>query len=154
MILDIYRLIQNLREWHAAEPDWRVAREKLEAGYGYDSYPGVCHVVPNHGLIHLSLLYGGDDFQEAMKIVNTSGWDTDCNAGNVGCFLGIKNGLAAFDGPVDWRGPIADRFYMPSADGGRAITDAVRESIEVINLRRRLDGETLLHTQAGRAFSF
>jgi ADP-ribosylglycohydrolase len=151
---DIYQLIQNLRGWHAAEPDWRVAREKLEAGYGYDSYPGVCHVVPNHGLIHLSLLYGGDDFQEAMKIVNTSGWDTDCNAGNVGCFLGIKNGLAAFDGPVDWRGPIADRFYMPSADGGRAITDAVRESIEVINLRRRLDGETLLIPKQGARFHF
>ncbi|MDX9863934.1 MAG: ADP-ribosylglycohydrolase family protein [Anaerolineaceae bacterium] len=151
---DIYRLIQNLREWHAVEPDWRVTREKLEAGYGYDSYPGVCHVVPNHGLIHLSLLYGGDDFQEAMKIVNTSGWDTDCNAGNVGCFLGIKNGLAAFDGPVDWRGPIADRFYMPSADGGRAITDAVRESIEVINLRRRLDGEPLLQPKQGARFHF
>jgi len=151
---DIYQLIQNLREWHAAESDWRVTRAKLEAQYGYDSYPGVCHVVPNHGLIHLSLLYGGDDFQEAMKIVNTSGWDTDCNAGNVGCFLGIKNGLASFDGPVDWRGPVADRFYIPSADGGRAVTDAVRESIEVINLRRRLEGEPLLQPKQGARFHF
>lgn len=151
---DIFRLIQNLREWHAAEQDWRKTREKLEAQYGYDSYPGVCHVVPNHGLIHLSLLYGGDDFQEAMKIVNTSGWDTDCNAGNVGCFLGIKNGLVAFEGGPDWRGPVADRFYMPSADGGRAITDAVRESLEIINLRRRLDGRPLLNPKQGARFHF
>ena len=151
---DIYRLVQNLREWHAAESDWRKTRQRLEAQYGYDQYPGVCHVVPNHGLIHLSLLYGGDDFQEAMKIVNTSGWDTDCNAGNVGCFLGIKNGLAAFEGQVDWRGPLADRFYMPSADGGRAITDAVCESVEIINLRRRLDGQPLFQPKRGARFHF
>ena len=32
-----------------------------------------------------------------MTIVCTSGWDTDCNAGNVGCLLGIKNGLGGIE---------------------------------------------------------
>ena len=41
----------------------------------------------------MAVLYGADDFQKAQMIVNTSGWDTDCNAGNVGCLLGIMNGL-------------------------------------------------------------
>ena len=62
-------------------------------------------------------------------IVNTSGWDTDCNSGNVGCLLGIKNGLAAIDGGYDWRGPVADRMYLSTADGGRAITDAVSRDV-------------------------
>ena len=46
-------------------------------------------------------------------IVNTCGWDTDCNSGNVGCLLGIKNGLAGLDAGPDWRGPVADR-HVPA----------------------------------------
>ena len=47
-------------------------------------------------------------------IVNTAGWDTDCNSGNVGCLLGIKNGLAGIDaGRRTGAGPIADRMYLP-----------------------------------------
>ena len=77
----------------------------------------------------MALLYGDDDFQKSLMIVNTCGWDTDCNSGNVGCLLGIKNGLAGIDAGPDWRGPVADRMYLPTADGGRAITDAVREAV-------------------------
>ncbi|MEI7541535.1 MAG: ADP-ribosylglycohydrolase family protein, partial [Actinomycetes bacterium] len=79
----IFRLIADLRAWHAADPnDWRAAREKLAAFYGYDKFGGNCHIVPNHGLIILSLLYSGGDFSLAQTIVNTCGWDTDCNAAN------------------------------------------------------------------------
>ena len=116
----IYRLIDDIREWHAAEPDWRKTREQIAANYGYDKYGGNCHMVPNHALIILALLYGDDDFQKSLMIVNTCGWDTDCNSGNVGCLLGIKNGLAGIDAGPDWRGPVADRLYLATADGGRA----------------------------------
>src|SRR5690606_16374537 len=112
--------------WASTTPDWRRARELLAAKYGYDQYPGNCHVVPNHGLIILSLLYGEDDFQKTLGIVNTCGWDTDCNSGNAGCLLGIKNGLAGI--PGDWRAPVADRLYLPTADSGRVVTDAVQEA--------------------------
>ena len=77
----------------------------------------------------MALLYGDDDFQRSLMIVNTAGWDTDCNSGNVGCLLGIESGLAAIDGDYDWRGPVADRLYLSTADGGRAITDAVTETL-------------------------
>jgi len=98
----IYRLVNDVREWHAEFPDWRTARTHIAARYGYDQYSGNCHVVPNHALIHLGLLYGGDDFQKALMITNTAGWDTDCNSGNVGCLLGIKNGLPG-SGVPPWR---------------------------------------------------
>ena len=61
------------------------AREKISENYGYDKYLGNCHMVPNHALIIMALLFGDDDFQKTMMIVNTAGWDTDCNSGNVGC---------------------------------------------------------------------
>ena len=150
----IYAMIAEIREWHAAEPDWRVARERLAAKYGYDKYGGNCHMVPNHGLIIHSLLYGEDDFQKSLMIVNTSGWDTDCNSGNVGCLLGIKNGLAGIEAGPDWRGPVADKLYLPTADGGRAINDAVTVAYEVANMGRAMVGEAPLAPKDGARFHF
>ena len=71
-------------------------------------------MIPNHGLIIFSFLYGDDDFQKTMRIVNTLGWDTDCNAGNLGCLMGIKNGLDGINNGPDWRGPVADKLYLPT----------------------------------------
>jgi ADP-ribosylglycohydrolase len=150
----IARMIGDIRGWHKQEPDWRKARALLEAHYGYDKYGGVCHMVPNHGLIILSLLYGEDDFNKSLMIVNTSGWDTDCNSGNVGCLLGIKNGLATLEGKVDWRGPVADRMYISSADGGRSITDATLESIHIVNAGRQLAGLAPEYPKQGARFHF
>lgn len=150
----IFRMIDTIREWHQQQRDWRVARELLDREYGYDKYGGNCHMVPNHGLIIHSLLYGGDDFQTSLMIANTSGWDTDCNSANVGCLLGIKNGLAAIDAGPDWRGPVADRLYLPTADGGRAISDAVAETYHVVNIGRALAGAQPLAPKNGARFHF
>jgi ADP-ribosylglycohydrolase len=150
----IYRLINEIREWHASEPDWRKTREQIAEFYGYDKYGGNCHMVPNHALIIHALLHGDDDFQKSLMIVNTSGWDTDCNSGNVGCLLGIKNGLEGIDAGPDWRGPVADRMYLATADGGRAITDAVAETIHIANIGRALQGEGPLAPKGGARFHF
>ncbi|HEV2072629.1 MAG TPA: ADP-ribosylglycohydrolase family protein [Thermomicrobiales bacterium] len=150
----IARMIAEIRDWYAGERDWRKARELIAAKYGYDKYPGNCHMVPNHALIIHSLLYGDDDFQKSLMIVNTSGWDTDCNSGNVGCILGIKKGLAAFDGDPDWRGPVADRLYLATAEGGRGISDAVAESFHIINIGRALSGEQPISPKEGARFHF
>jgi len=151
----IYHLINDIRNWHAGEKDWRKTRAQIAAKYGYDKFGGNCHMVPNHALIIHALLHGEDDFQKSLMIVNTSGWDTDCNSGNVGCLLGIKNGLVGIDnsGP-DWRGPVADRLYLSTAEGGRGISDAVTETIHVVNMGRALAGETPLAPKAGARYHF
>lgn len=150
----IYGMIQDIREWHATEPDWHQARKLLEKHYGYDSYGGNCHMIPNHGLIIFSLLYGDDNFQKSLMIVNTAGWDTDCNSGNLGCLLGIKNGLESINQDVDWRTPIADRLYLPTADGGRAISDAVIESYHLVNTGRALQNLDPIHPKDNARFHF
>ena len=151
----IYRLIADLRDWHAADTDdWYTARAKLAAEYGYDKYGGNCHIVPNHGLVILSLLYSGGDFHLAQTIVNTCGWDTDCNAGNVGCILGVRNGLAAFENGPDWRGPVADRLYLSTADGGRAISDALRETYHILEIAHALRDEKWIPPKEGARFHF
>ena len=149
----ISRLIDDLRKWHSVEQDWRENRLKLQSNYGYDRFPGNCHIVPNHGLIVLALLHGAGDFDESMKIVNTAGWDTDCNSGNLGTVLGVLNGLDGLR-KQDWRGPVADRLYLPSADGGRSISDAVIETVKVVNSARAMKGAAPLIFKDGARFHF
>jgi ADP-ribosylglycohydrolase len=151
----ITRLIGDIREWAAANgDDWRATFRKIQGAYGYDKFVGNCHMVPNHAVIMLGLLHGNDDFQRAQMITNTAGWDTDCNAANVGCLMGIKNGLAGIDAGPDWRGPVADRLYIAAADGGRCISDAVREAYELVNSARALAGIGPAAPKDGARFHF
>ncbi len=112
-------------------------------------------MVPNHGLIVHALLHSKDDFALGMEIVNTSGWDTDCNSGNLGCLLGIKNGLKGIDaGPMDWRGPVADRIYVPTADPTWGISDCVRETDAIVAAGHRLAEAPYRPPKQGARFHF
>jgi len=150
----IAHMIGDVREWHAKDSDWHKTRQRIQDNYGYDRYGGNCHMVPNHALIILSLLYGDDDFQKTLMIVNTAGWDTDCNSGNVGCLMGLKNGLKGIDTGPDFRGPVADQMYMPTADGGRSISDALTETYQVINVGRALAGLPAVAPKNGARYHF
>ena len=135
----IFKLISDLQEWRSGNFGWEQAREKIVENYGYDKYLGNCHMVPNHALIIMALLYGDDDFQKTMMIVNTAGWDTDCNSGNVGCILGVKNGLEGLKKGPDYLSPINDVLYCPTAIGGETLTDAISESYKIINTARKIN---------------
>jgi ADP-ribosylglycohydrolase len=150
----IAELITALRGWRQTEPDWRRAREMLEARFGYDRYPGACHVVPNHGVVMLALLYGEGNFERSLMIANTSGWDTDCNSGNVGALLGIRSGLAGLDGEHDWRGPVADRMFLPGADGSAGVSDAVTEADKIVAIGRALASGVTVPSGSRPRFTF
>jgi ADP-ribosylglycohydrolase len=130
----VARLAKDIRAWHREQPDWVETRARIEDVYGYEKHRGNCHIIPNCAIVLLSLLYAEDDLANALMIANTSGWDTDCNSGNVGCLLGIKNGLAGIDSGPDWRGPVADRLLISSADGSRSVTDAVCVAYELARI--------------------
>ncbi|CAM3669316.1 ADP-ribosylglycohydrolase family protein [Deinococcus frigens] len=133
-LLQLYR---DLRQWRQDLPDWRDAFSRLERQYGYHLYPGNAHVIPNHGVMLLALLYGNDSFEETLVICTSCGWDTDCNAGNVGALLGLRHGVEAI--PARWRGPVADRLFVCSARGARVVTDAVQVTDDLVRLARRLN---------------
>lgn len=150
----IARLIHDVRGWHAANDDWYATRAKIQQRYNYELFPGNCHMVPNHALIIMALLHGNGDFRRSQMIVNTGGWDTDCNAGNVGAILGIRDGLAAFADVPDLRDPVADRLYLSTAEGGRGISDAVREAYRLVNAARALAGQEAVVPKDGARFHF
>ena len=130
----VAHLAKDIRAWHSDQADWAETRARIDEVYGYQKYRGNCHIIPNCAIVLLSLLYGKDDFATALMIANTSGWDTDCNSGNVGCLFGIKNGLQGIDAGLDWRGPVADRLLVSSADGSRSVTDAVSVTYEMAGI--------------------
>jgi ADP-ribosylglycohydrolase len=69
----VTRLVKDVRDWHRADNDWRLTRDRIEHEYGYDKFPGNCHVIPNHAIIILSLLYSEDNFSRALMIANRLG---------------------------------------------------------------------------------
>ncbi|HCR0945953.1 TPA: ADP-ribosylglycohydrolase family protein [Enterobacter hormaechei] len=133
-------LVADVCRWRQEDNDWQTTRQKIEDHYGYHKYPSNCHVIPNHALMIMAMLYAPDDFQQSQCIVNTSGWDTDCNAGNVGCLSGIMLGLQGIDAGPDWRGPLADRMLISSADGGFSINNAVRITDYLVDLGHQIAG--------------
>lgn len=150
----IAKVIADIRVWVAQDGDWEKTRQRIEDTYGYDKFPGNCHVVPNHALMIMAVLYAPDDFQRAQMIVNTSGWDTDCNAGNVGCLMGIMLGLEGLDAGADFRGPIADRLLISSSDGGNSINDAVRMAYYIASLGSQLAGGPAITPPKDAPFHF
>ena len=151
----IAKLITDIRGWTKVDQDWEMTRQRIEDEYGYAKFPGNCHIIPNHGLMIMALIYAGHDFHSAMHIINTCGWDTDCNSGNIGCLVAIMNGLTAFEGGLDWRGPLADRALISSADGGYSLNNAVRITYDLANLGRKLAGEPALPApKEGAQFHF
>ena len=103
-------------EFHDTYPeDWRPCQEYLIAYWGYDKWPGLCHIIPNAGVCVLALLYGEGSFSRTVEIATMCGWDTDCNAGNVGTIAGVLYGLDAI--PPHYRAPINDGIVLSGASG-------------------------------------
>lgn len=106
---DIIRFYENDKS------DWNQCLKYIQDHYGYDKYPGVCHIIPNMALMIMAMCYGDNDFDKTLIILNRSGWDTDCNCGNVGSIMGALLGLEGIN--EKWIRPINDLTNCSSAVG-------------------------------------
>lgn len=132
--------------------DWRDIRRWVDEHHGYHRHPGPCHALSNLAMSLGALLGGGDDFRKAVMIAASVGFDTDSNAGIVGCLTGVRLGLASI--PEDLRSPVADRMIVVSADGGDAITDAVIETRRLLASGAMLRGEPAPQRRPRFGFDF
>ena len=147
-------VVRAVRSYHSRHPEagWKDCRAMLEAEWGYDRYPGACHVIPNAGVCALALSYGGGDFCRTVEIATMCGWDTDCNAGNVGTVAGVLNGISAI--PAHYRGPINDELVLSGASGYLNILDVPTYVWHLAYWAYRLagmevPGEVLAHRHPG-----
>lgn len=147
-------IIADVRNICQKERDWRKVRGYLDSKYGYERMPGSCHMIPNHAMVLAAILLGGDDFGRSVTIAVSAGWDTDCNAGNVGAFNGIRLGLDGINSGIDYRTPVADRMYVVTADGGSVVTDAVIESKRIIRTGAMLHGKKISESKKRFTFEF
>lgn len=135
------KVVHVVIDFHRSHPtDFRACRQYLEEHWGYDKYTGVCHIIPNAGVCILALLYGEGDFARTVEIAAMCGWDTDCNAGNVGTIAGVFGGLSGI--PDHYRKPINDFIVASSVSGYLNIVDFPTFSKELALLGYRLSGET------------
>ncbi|URN92987.1 MAG: ADP-ribosylglycohydrolase family protein [Candidatus Pristimantibacillus lignocellulolyticus] len=135
-----YQVARAVIAFHKKHPaNFRDCRDMLERDWGYDKYPGVCHMIPNAGVCILAMVYGEGDFNRTVEIATMCGWDTDCNAGNVGTVLGVACGL---EGIADkYRKPINDSIVMSGISGYLNILDIPTYAKELAILGYRLANE-------------
>ena len=118
-----HQVVDAVRTFRARHPEstWKDCRLMLEKEWGYDRYPGACHVIPNAGVCALALAYGQGDFCRTVEIAVMCGWDTDCNAGNVGTIAGVLNGIGGI--PALYRDPVNDELVLSGVSGYLNILD-------------------------------
>ena len=99
---------------------WQHCFDYVNEHYGYHKFSGHCHIIPNASVMILSMLYGQGDFSRTQSICNMCGWDTDCNAGNVGSILGVMAGIENID--RRWTEPVNDLLITSGVIGGLNIS--------------------------------
>jgi len=127
-------------DFHKQNPtDWRACRDMLGAQWGYDRYPGVCHIIPNAGVTVMAILYGEGELTRTAEIATMAGWDTDCNAGNACAIVGtFQQVQPSWD---KYRKPINDFVVASGVIGTLNVVDAPSFARELTVLALRLDGK-------------
>ncbi len=144
------RTVREVRAFYEKEvsKDWRAAFRYVKEHFGYDRYPGWCHIIPNAAVIILALLYGEDDFTKTLCIGNMCGWDTDCNVGNLGTIMGIRKGLEGIDYDR-WRKPVNDLLLCSGAVGSLNIMDVPYGAVYMAERAFELAGKELPESWRG-----
>jgi len=135
------RVVDGVRAFHNTYPeDFRACRDYIDSEWGADKYPGYCHIIPNAGVCILALLYGENDLGRTIEVSCMCGFDTDCNASNVGTIMGVLGGLERF--PARYRTPINDCSVLSSVSGYLNMVDSAAYCKELAATAYRLNGET------------
>lgn len=141
---DYRRVVDAVRSFHRAHPgeeSFRACREYVAQHFSDEAYPGGYHIIPNAGICILAMLYGGGDLGRSIEISVMCGYDTDCNASNIGTILGVLHGL---DGvPERYRRPINDLVTLSSVSGYLNLVDLSDKAKELAALSCRMYGDAL-----------
>ena len=138
------RVVRDVTAYYDAHrsDSWRSAFLYVCDNWGYDRYPGNCHIIPNAAVMVLAMLYGEGDFDRTLNICNMCGWDTDCNVGNVATIMGVLCGVDAID-YRKWRANVNDFFAVSCVLGCLNAMDAPWCVAYLSDLAYRMAGEEM-----------
>ena len=107
---DYAKAVRAVRAFHREHPDdFRACRDYVEKTF---PNPLGYHIVPNAAICILAMLYGGGELGRSIEISVMCGFDTDCNASNIGTILGVLGGIEGV--PERYRRPINDAVVLSS----------------------------------------
>ena len=110
---DYRKAVDLVRAYHRQHPDdFRACRDYIARTF---DNPLGYHIVPNAAVCILALLYGGGDLGRSIEISVMCGYDTDCNASNIGTILGVLGGISGL--PERYRRPIGDGAVLSCVSG-------------------------------------
>ncbi len=101
----VSQAVRDVMELHRNRASGEEGRRRLMEKHGS---PNGADVAQNIGVVALSLLYGGGDFERGILMAANCGLEADCNAGTAGALLGIIGGRDGI--PVKWQAPIKGRI--------------------------------------------
>ena len=136
---EFMRVNQAVIAFYNTNPaDFRACFKMLERDFGYDKYRGICHMIPNAGVVTLALLYGSGSLSRTVEIATMCGWDTDCNAGNAGTIAGVAYGIASVE--QHYRQPVNDMLVASCISGSLNIVDIPTFVREIARIGYRVAG--------------
>jgi ADP-ribosylglycohydrolase len=101
----------------------------------YGQYHWV-HTINNFTIVVLALLHAGGDYERAIGLAVTGGWDTDCSGATVDSIMGTMLGRSGI--PAKWSGPLRDRVRSSLAGfDNSSIEDLIRRTIQCVPARYR-----------------
>ncbi|MFA7109377.1 MAG: ADP-ribosylglycohydrolase family protein [Sphaerochaetaceae bacterium] len=135
-----FKVVNAVRDFHKNHENWRDCLAYLQKEWGYDKYKGFCHIIPNAGVCIMAMIYG-KTFEKAIEIATMAGWDTDCNAGNVGSILGVAQGLSSI--PDKYRKPVNDGIVLSGISGYLNILDIPTYIKKLVGFSYSLNNEKI-----------
>lgn len=134
-----YRIVIEIKEFYEKnQDDYKKCLNYIIKNHNYSVYGGVCPIISNTALMVMAMYYGESDFNKTMCILATSGWDTDCNLGNVGSIMGALVGIDNID--EKWIKPINDLLLSSSSIGSLNIDTVSNTTLEFCKIGYKLKG--------------
>ena len=145
------RTVRDLIKFHASGKSVEECFAYIRKHYWKDQFGGNCHIIPNAAIIVYALLYGGGDFLETLKIANYSGFDTDCNVGNLGTIMGVLTELKGVDYDT-WIAPLRDTALCSSVLGYANIVNIPTFAYRIFRTACKLRGQKYEGAYSARVF--
>lgn len=139
---DYRRVVDAVRAFHARQQeDFRACRDYVNQEFGP---PPVPRLLPHHTQrrhMHPGHALRRGELGRAIEISVMCGFDTDCNASNIGTILGVLHGLGGV--PERYRAPIRDSAVLSSVSGYLNMLDFPTFAKELGETACLLRGEAL-----------
>jgi hypothetical protein len=127
--------VEMVIELHGVGVRYEDAVEFVHQQWDERSAHDWCHTNSNAQLVTIGLLYGGDDFSQAIGRAVMPGFDTDCNGATVGSIWGVLHGVDAL--PTLWTRPIHNRLRTGVAGYHDVAIDKLAEEMVDVALRNQ-----------------